>query len=209
MRKYVDLKNPPSTKRQSKHAVHAYEEEIIALEQQGNTVKSIYHIIQASGYTGTFSGVRTSVESIRRHRKHGFAQAPISTLTRRKLASIMWKIKSTISQEESEILNRCLVLYPELKPFYNSVQLFRSSIEDRDYLGFLQWLKPQLSDRASPFYHYARRLRSDLKAIRNAFTHSYSNGLLEGQINRLKTIKRITYGRASLKLLEKRVIYRL
>lgn len=72
-----------------------------------------------------------------------------------------------------------------------------------------EWLKPQLSDRASPFYHYARSLRSDLKAIRNEFTHSYSNGLLEGQINRLKTIKRITYGRASLKLLEKRVVYRL
>lgn len=67
VRKYVDLKNPPSIKRQRKHAVHAYEEEITALEQQGNTVKSIYRIIQASGYTGTFSGVRTSVESIHRH----------------------------------------------------------------------------------------------------------------------------------------------
>lgn len=203
------MKNPPSTKRQRKHTVHAYEEEIIALEQQGNTVKSIFHLIQVSGYTGTFSGVRTSIESIRRHRKHGFAQTSIPSLTRRKLASIVWKMKSTISQEESEILNRCLVLYPELEPFYDSIQSFRSSIEERDYLGLLQWLKPQLSDRASPFHHYAKRLRSDLKAIQNAFIHPYSNGLLEGQINRLKTIKRITYGRASLKLLEKHVIYRL
>ncbi|WP_170808527.1 transposase [Pseudobacillus badius] len=52
-------------------------------------------------------------------------------------------------------------------------------------------------------------MRSDLQAVKNAFTMSYSNGLLEGQINRLKTIKRMTYGRASLNLFEKKILYRL
>lgn len=32
---------------------------------------------------------------------------------------------------------------------------------------------------------------------------------LEGQINRLKTIKRMMYGKAGLKLLEKRILYRM
>jgi len=55
-----------------------------------------------------------------------------------------------------------------------------------------------------PFYFYAKRLRSDLQAIKHAFLLPYSNGVLEGQINRLKTIKRMMYGRAGLDLLEKR-----
>ena len=41
------------------------------------------------------------------------------------------------------------------------------------------------------------------------FSSPYSNGRLKGQINRLKTIKRIMYGRAGLKLLEKWILYRL
>ncbi|HHW35685.1 MAG TPA: transposase [Bacillales bacterium] len=57
---------------------------------------------------------------------------------------------------------------------------------------FLKWLTEQLSDKENPFYYYARRLRSDLQAVKNAFLLPYSNGLTEGQINRLKTIKRIT-----------------
>lgn len=64
-------------------------------------------------------------------------------------------------------------------------------------------------EKKNPFYQYARRLRSNLQAIKNAFLLPYNNGLLEGHVNRLKTIKRMTYGRAGLKLLEKRILYRL
>nr|WP_146552707.1 transposase [Rummeliibacillus sp. SL167] len=53
------------------------------------------------------------------------------------------------------------------------------------------------------------KLRSDFQAVKNSFLSPYSNGLLEGQINRLKTIKRMTYGRAGLELLEKRILYRM
>jgi transposase len=62
--------------------------------------------------------------------------------------------------------------------------------------------------KTAVFYPYARRLRSDLQAVKHAFLLPYSNGVLEGQINRLKTIKRMMYGRAGLALLEKRVLYR-
>ncbi|WP_445491592.1 transposase [Niallia sp. 03133] len=60
--------------------------------------------------------------------------------------------------------------------------------------------------KKNPFYFYALRLRSDFQAVRNSFLYLYSNGLIEGQINRLKTIKRMTYGRSGLKTLEKRVL---
>ncbi|WP_258535565.1 transposase [Bacillus sp. 03113] len=71
-----------------------------------------------------------------------------------------------------------------------------------DVAAFLQWLKEQLSSRKNPFYYYALRLRNDLQAVRNALLSPYSNGLLEDQFNRLKTIKRMTYGRARLEILE-------
>uniref|UniRef100_UPI0011EB0432 transposase n=1 Tax=Limnoglobus roseus TaxID=2598579 RepID=UPI0011EB0432 len=50
-----------------------------------------------------------------------------------------------------------------------------------------------------------RRLRSDEPAVAAALTEAWSNRPVEGQVNRLKTIKRQTYGRAGLPLLRARV----
>ena len=42
--------------------------------------------------------------------------------------------------------------------------------------------------------------------MRAAVTMAWSNGQVEGQINRLKTLKRQMYGRANLNLLERRFL---
>jgi hypothetical protein len=46
----------------------------------------------------------------------------------------------------------------------------------------------------------------DLQAVRNAITEPWSNRQAEGQINKLKTLKRSMYGRASVELLRARLI---
>jgi transposase len=46
----------------------------------------------------------------------------------------------------------------------------------------------------------------DLTAVRNAITETWSNGQTEGQINRVKLLKRAMYGRADLDLLRVRMI---
>jgi transposase len=49
-------------------------------------------------------------------------------------------------------------------------------------------------------------LRQDIDAVRNAIFEPWSNGQVEGQINRLKTLKRAMYGRASVELLRARMM---
>ncbi|MER8608896.1 transposase, partial [Mesorhizobium sp. M1233] len=53
---------------------------------------------------------------------------------------------------------------------------------------------------------FARVLRRDVDAVRNAIELRWSNGQAEGQINRLKTIKRAMYGRAGSELLRARML---
>ena len=48
----------------------------------------------------------------------------------------------------------------------------------------------------------------DYDAIRAALKLPRSNGQVEGQVNRLKTLKRSMYGRAGLGLLRARVLHR-
>jgi len=52
--------------------------------------------------------------------------------------------------------------------------------------------------------HDTRRYALDYNAVRAAVTPAWSNGQIEGQIDRLKTLKRQLYGRASLDLIERR-----
>jgi len=53
---------------------------------------------------------------------------------------------------------------------------------------------------------FVRTLRQDIEAVRNAVLEPWSNGQTEGQINKLKMIKRAMYGRASVDLLRARML---
>jgi len=53
---------------------------------------------------------------------------------------------------------------------------------------------------------FARTLRQDIDAVRNAVLEPWNNGQMEGQINRLKTLKRAMYGRAGVDLLRARMM---
>ena len=53
---------------------------------------------------------------------------------------------------------------------------------------------------------FVRTLRQDIEAVRNAVLERWSNGQTEGQINKLKTLKRAMYGRAGVDLLRARMM---
>lgn len=59
----------------------------------------------------------------------------------------------------------------------------------------------------SPLASFAHRIWRDQDAVAGALQLPSSNGMVEGQIQRLKLIKRQTYGRASFDLLRLRVLH--
>ena len=65
------------------------------------------------------------------------------------------------------------------------------------------WL---MSAEASELRSFAAGLRRDGAAVRAALTEPWSTSPVEGQINRLKTIKRAMYGRGGFELLRRRVL---
>lgn len=65
------------------------------------------------------------------------------------------------------------------------------------------WLERAWS---SPVASFASGVRKDLAAVRVAIVSPWSNGQTEGQITKLKLVKRQMYGRAKLDLLEARLI---
>ena len=70
----------------------------------------------------------------------------------------------------------------------------------------LQWIAKAKRCEFGPVVRFAYGLQKDISAVAAAVDTAWSTGQVEGQINRLKTIKRQMYGRAGFDLLRARVL---
>jgi hypothetical protein len=68
------------------------------------------------------------------------------------------------------------------------------------------WMKKADASGLYRMQRFVRRLKQDQSAVEAAVEQSWSNGPVEGHINRLKTLKRQMYGRAGFELLRARVL---
>ena len=75
---------------------------------------------------------------------------------------------------------------------------------ERDLPG---WLEQVEADDQPELHTFATGIRQGLAAVTAGLSLPYSSGSTEGNVNRLKALKRQMYGRASLDLLRKRVIH--
>jgi transposase len=69
-----------------------------------------------------------------------------------------------------------------------------------------RWMKQALSTGIHAMVRFVRTLKQDLEAVEAAVSEPWSNGPVEGQINRLKMLKRQMYGRGGIELLRARLL---
>jgi transposase len=111
-----------------------------------------------------------------------------------------------LNNEDKLMLDHILQDTP-LNEFYILAQSFRQLVNDRDGPVFDEWLDTAARSPLKPGRTFAKGLRDEYPLIRAALDYEWSNGLTEGQVNRLKFIKRQMYGRASFELLRQKVLY--
>lgn len=70
------------------------------------------------------------------------------------------------------------------------------------------WLEASTDSAIVDLQNFAVGIRQDYHAVRAALETEWSNGQTEGQVNRLKCLKRQMYGRAKFDLLRQRVLFR-
>jgi transposase len=110
-----------------------------------------------------------------------------------------------LADYERQALDQLLTDDPELATGYRLLQRFRQLIATRDQRALDGWLDDAEASSLPPFVSLAHGIRTDRAAVDAALTTAWSNGQVEGQVHRLKLIKRQGYGRAKLDLLARRV----
>jgi transposase len=89
---------------------------------------------------------------------------------------------------------------------YPMVQAFRRMVRERAGASLESWLQLASEAGIKELKSFATGLRRDFAAVQNGLSLEWSSGQTEGQVNRLKEIKREMYGRAKFDLLRQRIL---
>ncbi len=111
-----------------------------------------------------------------------------------------------LDPEERAALERLLAENPDLAAGHGLLQRFRALIAGRDAAALDPWLDDARASGPAPFASLADGVAADWAAVAAALALPWSNGPVEGQINRTKLIKRRGYGRAAHDLLRARIL---
>jgi len=190
---------------------------ISRLQTDGYKLKDIYEEIRKMGFNGSRSTACYNINILKEEYKictPGFTQVQypkipyIKSLSSRKLASyIGTSLTDIIDPKERFYMQTILNNITELRIVRKLVQIFKTMIvrgkgNIRRWIEFITRSKHKLAGLKT----FAKGLLRDIEAVENGISMHWSNGAVEGHVNRIKSIKRQMYGRASFELLRKKVI---
>ncbi len=168
--------------------------------------QQLWRELQQQGYTGSRVTVARWAADRRAHADSGGAARPHPTWkapTRRRCA---WYLSQDLDQIDAEarlFLGHLFAQAPELATAADLAKRFVSLLNGSDVAELDEWITQAANSELKSF---ANGIARDIDAVRAAITTSWTTSPVEGQISRIKAIKRQMYGRASYPLLRRRVL---
>jgi len=111
-----------------------------------------------------------------------------------------------LDQHEREALRDVLENDERLATGYQLLQRFRRLVAHKRSRDLSRWLEDAQASGLRPFMSLARGIQADLTAVMNGLSFDWSTGPVEGHVTRTKLYKRLGYGRASTRLLRRRIV---
>lgn len=132
---------------------------------------------------------------------------PTSVPSPRQARWLLLRTLETPTPDERAYRTVVLDIEPTVREVQQLVADFEALVRRRHAPGLVARLERADASSVPEVRSFATGLRRDRAAVDAALSSPWSNGQTEGQINRLKVLKRQMYGRAKLDLLEKRFLY--
>jgi len=186
-------------------------------EQGCHNATELAREITGQGFNGADSLVRRLITSWRAHlpahlrcvrRLQSGAPPPPQVVapSPRTAAWLLLRKDEELKDEQRNLLSKLFEVCPETQTAQRLVQRFQQIVTGRRADEFDAWLADVAESKLPELESFAGTLGKDA-AVRAALSSKWSNGQTEGQVNRLKMIKRMMYGRANLDLLRARVLH--
>lgn len=170
--------------------------------------------LKAQGYAGAYSTLSEALKyygiAIGKKAGQNKRLPPPAGASFKPSTTAIWFVSDQVKLRESQrsIVDKLCAASAEIGSAFSLAQNFRKMMVDRTGDKELRgWIDQSTDSGIKQLAAFAKGLSTDYHAVENALTLKWSNGPVEGNANRLKTIKRQMYGRAGLDLLKRRVVY--
>lgn len=135
------------------------------------------------------------------------ASAPALSYTSRHTLWLLLRPPEELTPDEQTYLTHLYHACPHVYLAQALVQEFATVLQEHDVSGLYDWLRRAETCPIQELERVARGMWLDRDAIEAAVALEWSNGQVEGQVNRLKLLKRSMFGRSRFDLLRQRVLH--
>jgi transposase len=167
--------------------------------------RALYRYLETLEPSGFSSRQRSSASATR---QTVFREPnPLLTLSAHQATWLFFRKLEDLKPEELETLRQLRQASPHVEAAYQLVETFLQMVRQRTGEQLDAWLAAVQASHLEAFESFVTGVQQDKDAVFAGLTLEWSNGPLEGNVNRLKLIKRSMYGRAEVDLLKLRVLH--
>ena len=167
-------------------------------------VRQLHAELNERGYKGGYGTIRDHVLPFR---EAGAAPTAVPGPPKaRDLASWILTDPDHLGDDEKDKLAQARERCPHLDALAGHVTEFAKILTGLHGDRLHDWITAVEADDQPDLHSFARGIKRDHDAVLNGLTLPWNSGVVEGNVNRLKMLKRQMYGRATFGLLRKRVL---
>jgi transposase len=135
------------------------------------------------------------------------ASPPTRVLSPRQARWLLLRAWDALTPEEQMYRAALLEENPAIREAQQLAADFGALVRAKDHPALATWFERAEASSQPEIRSFTTGLRRDHAAVEATITSMWSNGQTEGQVNRLKALKRQMFGRAKLDLLRKRFLH--
>ena len=188
----------------------AYEAYVKQRWDQGcHNIQQLWREIRAQGYPHSDRALRRHLQALSGKKNVDLPEA--SLLDHFSAKNTVWLFMRSFDdlkeKEREELLTICQAS-AVAETMYHLVEEFLRIVHQLQGGQLDAWIARVMASGIKELQRFAKGLQRDKAAVLTGLTLSYNNGQTEGQVTRIKLIKRMMYGRAGFALLRQRVVHR-
>jgi len=171
---------------------------------------TLWREIKEQGYSGSERTVYRYLETLKQAEVK--TSANLHRLRKFSATTAVWlfvRDPNTLDEIERDDLTAFCQVSTTLKKAYHLIQQFLSMVHRREGHLLDGWLAQIANNDVPELQQFASGVERDKAAVEAGLTWSINNGQVEGQVTKLKLIKRTMYGKAGFALLRQRVLHAL
>jgi len=214
---YLSMNSPPARRRRRferrDRVLDPYEDYLRRRWSEGcHNGMQLWREIRAQGFAYSSSPVSRFVAHLRQDPSLRPARRAHSALTSvrgpsaREVALLFLRRPADRTDEQTAYVERLLQENTDIAAAYAVTQDFVTMLRQREGERLDAWIETATQSGIDDLKRFALGLRDDYTAVQAGLTLEYSNGQVEGQVTRLKLVRRGMYGRGTFDLLERRVL---